>query len=882
MVAVKRKRGDVAAATSDAALGQSSRRPVTTLTSGKELRDAIAGGSAAGKHIQYCAPTLVSPSFLSALASASASLRIPHTQLASLTIRHPTSLLVQQLLALDPKLDDLFRLWRRAQGTGRDVADPLLLKPTLHLLRNILDIMSNVAFFRPQARAIAEVVLSASEPFGQQLMRLVTAQAQDQAQLGLGLLSSLAHIDSERLRGRVWMLFVEGGGMRALPRLLATRRRSISTVATLDHPDVRVLACHFLSPFLAHPPLVAGLTDKILKPLFHGLVHDAPSMVVLTLEAVWRALVASTSRSTNRQTAVALLTESSLEGLIALYTRDDVEEDAIITKGLSRTVADVAHHFLLAVCTQPGQGICFPDQGWYPRRTTAEEDDPSSPARGVHNRTLQRVLRGLGGKAVDDARLSALVVAIFGACPELVQSYWTHSGLSVDPKLSSRWIATVGFIGRIVSLPPPITLQSDAAPPLAAMIESILPSPLLKSHLSRGLLDASPLVQHLTALTLIRCLQKLHVTQQLLATSTFSQALRELEWEARKRVPEVAVVIAFAQRAAGAQHALLTEAALRLFGLFWRTLPSLVGEVRFDVGRLLVGSSSVKAEARARRQAREGGGDDAADETQSIGTVGTAGMGGGFGQARGDVERFDALSQSHVLQLLGDARTWDWSHKAAGSTHTYVYHMLQLYLGTRHAHTRAAVSRLLQSKLSATLLFDHDADEVEVWLDALPRTRRPDVPASATLMTEQLHLLAMLDDCLRRVLQRPYVYLERGQLAVGNGRVSPLLWALVEQLQAKVGQQLVSNEAAMVVARYMRLVAAGLRYKVDDEYAQEMREVMMAAIAAAEEKRGSLSALRRQLEAGADDVSVVGEDELEMARRRVMDGQVVQADVLKR
>lgn len=39
-------------------------------------------------------------------------------------------------------------------------------------------------------------------------------------------------------------------------------------------------------------------------------------------------------------------------------------------------------------------------------------------------------------------------------------------------------------------------------------------------------------------------------------------------------------------------------------------------------------------------------------------------MGGGFGQSRGDVAEFDALSQVHVLELLASVREWDWTAKA--------------------------------------------------------------------------------------------------------------------------------------------------------------------------------------------------------------------------
>jgi nucleolar pre-ribosomal-associated protein 1 len=274
----------------------------------------------------------------------------------------------------------------------------------------------------------------------------------------------------------------------------------------------------------------------------------------------------------------------------------------------------------------------------------------------------------------------------------------------------------MAYVGRIISLPPPsmstfrqpLPRGSDieVAPPrltpptVETVIESILPSPLTKQHVTKGLQHPDGLVQYLTALTLARGLQKLDLVQRLFrdiesemgsqpSTSTTSGESpwaargRELEMECRRRVPDLQVLIGFAQKSATlapaepetdedhalvAKSAMITEVALRLFGLYHRTLPSLAQEVRFDVGRLLVSSSSNKAERRERQQAKaDKAGSVIGVETgsvASVGTAGTAGMGGGFGYARGDVKGFEALSQVHVVELLSQAKGWQWTNKA--------------------------------------------------------------------------------------------------------------------------------------------------------------------------------------------------------------------------
>lgn len=79
------------------------------------------------------------------------------------------------------------------------------------------------------------------------------------------------------------------------------------------------------------------------------------------------------------------------------------------------------HHFLLAICTRPGLGICFKDRGWYLRDTDA--DVVGDPQKGgkIYNKILSNVLKNL--KVNEDARQQELSLKILVACPELVAGY---------------------------------------------------------------------------------------------------------------------------------------------------------------------------------------------------------------------------------------------------------------------------------------------------------------------------------------------------------------------------------------------------------------------------------------------------------------------------
>lgn len=121
--------------------------------------------------------------------------------------------------------------------------------------------------------------------------------------------------------------------------------------------------------------------------------------------------------------------ENALENLLGLLNRLDVES----TSG--KSVGDMTMAFLEATTTIPGRGICFPDEGWYPRRskdvdeTTAQEDTVEVYGRaaegkmrkGLHNRILSNVIRKLGSKVVDDqGRIGDWAIKVLHACPELV------------------------------------------------------------------------------------------------------------------------------------------------------------------------------------------------------------------------------------------------------------------------------------------------------------------------------------------------------------------------------------------------------------------------------------------------------------------------------
>jgi nucleolar pre-ribosomal-associated protein 1 len=153
-------------------------------------------------------------------------------------------------------------------------------------------------------------------------------------------------------------------------------------------------------------------------------------------------------------------------------------------------------------------------------------------------------------------------------------------------------------------------------------------------------------------------------------------------------------------------------------------------------------------------------------------------------------------------------------------------------------------------------MFDHDPAELALWLEALPRTRRPDIKPSPTTILERLQLLSFLDDCVRRCTKTPYRYLEDVTAFMNDeGRVtpeaqelpSPLLFTVFEQLQAKLSGHHIAAAAGQVILDYVSLLVLTFARKVSDiDLALALARKLESCIVQAETKReGPLEGLRR-------------------------------------
>ncbi|TFY53062.1 hypothetical protein EVJ58_g9659 [Rhodofomes roseus] len=637
---------------------------------------------------------------------------------------------------------------------------------------------------------------------------------------------------------------------KSLPKLLQMRRkgRAEEGFDILVRPDIRTLFVLILLSFVdteTQASVKSAFLEQrrdIFSSLFRGLWQDPYSVIRRVLE-------------------VHVFNETVLAQSIRVYERDSAEDGVP-----DHIPADVVHHFLLAICTRPGVGICFKDRGWYPRDNSSDdgvglnaedeaEDTGSKKLSKINNKILANVLKTL--KVNDDPRQQELALKVIAACPELVAGYWAAAALTLEPRLSSKWIANIAFFGQVISLPVPTSSfhllpssgpsssttsptpqYNPVPPPLLTITENILPAVNMKAHLSRGLQVPSALVRHCSALALAKCLIKydavvrafreVEVALEEDADGQWARRRAEVEREVRRRVPDFQVVLGFAQKSAeGAsvrtgpgvdaagdvsmeqtthlvnpvRGALLAESAQRLLWLYHRCMPALVAEARFDVGKLLLSLQNVVDRPTANSSSRTDG--------------------------------LDVLRQLHVLRLLSESDQFNWSGKAGGS-HSNLYVLLKMYAVTGSPAIRSATAAVLRQSLSSSLLFQHEPDELVLWLRSLPVTVRApgaQAPDGAPLADEREAVITFLDDCAQLCGKGPYRYLEELQTLCreddtedvdmdGTGYrmddeslPSPLLITIAEQFAAKLKGEHISPSDALAVVTFVRKLVCRLMGK---------------------------------------------------------------------
>ncbi len=344
-----------------------------------------------------------------------------------------------------------------------------------------------------------------------------------------------------------------------------------SRLITPSRPDIRTAWIQLLLALLGGSSSSSGSGSKhrlnllSLLPspylsLFRGLPQDPAWLVTSVLQAFHTHVLSD--QKLPRKSKLAVMGQLPvLEALLSMYSRTGERVDARTGMALTVeqeadeeeaqevgiTIAVLVHHFLLAVCTNPGFGITFGDSGWYPRgmaggdkeavaageegAVEAEEAEDAAGAstskRSLHNPLLFTFLRTI--PPTRTGLHSELVARICAACPELVGA-WLPSNSTPANALAqgdargatTSWLASSALVARILALPLPFERQVGESgtevdpsrikpfpPPLSSVLPNLLPTPpLTRSILQRAITGKDRLAQHSALLLLASALDR--------------------------------------------------------------------------------------------------------------------------------------------------------------------------------------------------------------------------------------------------------------------------------------------------------------------------------------------------------------------------------------
>ncbi|XP_056466290.1 nucleolar pre-ribosomal-associated protein 1 [Gadus chalcogrammus] len=575
--------------------------------------------------------------------------------------------------------------------------------------------------------------------------------------LALCLLSAMVSQGSEAAR-EVYAHFNFSQGMGRLARRKDKQGR----------PDIRMAYIQFAVSFLmSGDPATVGqiLEVKELLPeiLNSGIIADRLSIVSLILSTLKSRVVKNKAITKTQKvrffTAVLLTDVSSLyrwDGIIDASTEDNDTLGQTPEQAANSVVRDLAHSFLLEVCSSRKNGISF--------------HDPSYGTAGRAGNII--LLQFLGGlKPTEDLLVEELVTKTLRASPDLLGRFFKESRYSFAPRVQSAWRDNVQLVKKIYEAQPEIssvfrTREFIPLPRLVAMIMvTSLPPVCSKTFFTAGLTISNTAVQH-TALSMmsfvLRRAQKnmdflldpalwesseaytLDNMEPLVQQyrETVSKILPDMtsivsNWQSLSKKEELEEKLNMAKKAKAlktpedkkppeslaadpAEVIMLKALLLQVMCLYQKVAPHLVSLCKFDFSKLFRGIVS-----------EEG--------------------------LRGEVP---PVLQHQVLQLALElpSSKFSWVRlqnavetESSSGEKPVLFLLLKMLVSSRNAPLRRLTKRLVLKVLKDTGMFDYTSSELELWLEHLGQVE-PE---------HQDTVIHFLERVCVRLLSNQYVYSDK-------------------------------------------------------------------------------------------------------------------------
>ncbi|KAI5805134.1 ribosome 60S biogenesis N-terminal-domain-containing protein [Geopyxis carbonaria] len=521
-------------------------------------------------------------------------------------------------------------------------------------------------------------------------------------------------------------------------------------------PSIRTQAVRFFISFLQNgEPSVRnamlGLKTWI-SAIFKHLKADSPAVVSELLDSLSKRVI--NEKEIPRATKTNVFNEWVLAHILSLYSRNELVKVSRGGKDDDKKVSELAHEFLLTVCTTPGNGICFLDQGWYPPGYAGV--DEKRGAHKVYNRALASFASSVRPYA-DTSQLD-LLLDIFKTCPEIIANHFlSNSPFGFEPKLTATWIGYCTFLSSVISLPVPRNFGSSkdlaVPPPASIIIENILPQPLSKVVMSKCLTHTNKLIKFLSTRLLITSFQKLGAVLEAIdaadasmydPTGIWKNCRSNVVEEFCKRIPDIQSLGAKPE----SNGVLQSEAHSRLLAEYYSKIPEISFTGKFDINFAL---SELLSK-------------DLNDDNK---------------------KGILLVEMGHLLRIATEIPDVKWWNKTPSMLHSPFVSILKLCCSSSSGGSLLQVYDLLQSFASKSYLFQDTTlcSPLEALIESLSA-----VTDKVTLEA----ILSMLDEVIARCIRGPFKYCDDfTELAMElwkdtPGReevppVSPFVMALAEQ-----------------------------------------------------------------------------------------------------
>jgi nucleolar pre-ribosomal-associated protein 1 len=692
----------------------------------------------------------------------------------------------------DTLLPTLIQAWDWAAESNFDA----ILAQVTAVLALLFKVLSSQAELTAYGTTLARTILQPS--VARRLVRSTSAASNKE-----NVISPALRLLTELTR------FNEGAHARAVyskkdftlePRILGRNialwkeHKGMSVADMHKKPSVRTTAIRYLLTHLRLQDERAKVeilsNTNVTRAVFDHLSTDPPFLVFEIFDVFTNHVFRD--KTVPRQTKSRILNGKTLSRIAGLYNYD--LEEGSLSEGHKAPEA-LAHEFLCMVCTDPAYGVMLPNNGFYPSTHDDEEGDVDEAADNGNDLGLDsaetfdrlgRVRNVILSEFIQNQRPYAntshqkLVIEIFKASPELVADYFIQRrDFNYDPNLTSTWIGYSAFLFQTIQMPVPKYLgvkksYRNQPPPVAAMIQSVLPQPLNQQVLTKCLNHSSDLVQTFAIRVLIAALQKLRsMTQELQEANIFrpskqwDQASQRLVSEFSRRCPAIRTVF-LALKKPGLQTT-KRESITRLLRLYYEVTPQAALQEKFDVSLPLC-NALVEVEKPT------GSPEDTA---------------------------FRVMELEHWIQMARHSPAMRWWQKPKTLQHSPFVTLLKLLVTSKENELYTGVKSLLSAVLQ-----DQEMLQTRTSPDALDALIASLEPAAGSVPSTDV--LDFVDDCCARFIKVPIKYFDdldamcaKASIARADiGPFSALLMTFVEQWPFKGGES-ATGPAAEALAGWL-------------------------------------------------------------------------------